>query len=77
MPTLVISGGQSPLPTRRICFHLARMIPEVTARTVATAGHMLPVTHVHEILPLIADHCGARRRHRAERDRERVERVSA
>jgi pimeloyl-ACP methyl ester carboxylesterase len=77
MPTLVVSGGQSPLPTRRICFHLARMIPDVTARRVADAGHMLPVTHASEILPLIANHCGARRGRRADRDRELLERVSA
>jgi hypothetical protein len=44
---------------------------------VATAGHMLPVTHVSEILPLIAGHCGAPRRRRADRDRELSERVSA
>jgi pimeloyl-ACP methyl ester carboxylesterase len=77
MPTLVVSGGQSPLPTRRICFHLSRMIPDVTVRTVANAGHMLPITHVSEVLPLIADHCSARRGRRAERDRELSERVSA
>ena len=77
MQTLVVSGGHSPLPTRRICFHLARMIPDVTARTVADAGHMLPVTHASKILPLIANHCGARRGRRADRDRELLERVSA
>jgi hypothetical protein len=53
------------------------MIPDVTARTVADAGHMLPVTHVSEILPLIADHCGARRGRRVDRNRELLERVSA
>ena len=53
------------------------MIPDVTARTVADAGHMLPVTNASEILPLIADHCGARRGRRADRDRELLERVSA
>jgi pimeloyl-ACP methyl ester carboxylesterase len=62
MPTLVASGGQSPFPTRRICFHLARMIPNVTVRTVASAGHMLPVTHAGDLLPLIARHCGVRRK---------------
>jgi pimeloyl-ACP methyl ester carboxylesterase len=77
MPTLVVSGGQSPLPTRRICFHLARLIPDVTARTVANAGHMLPVTHFSEILPLIADHCGTRRGRHSDRDRALLERVPA
>jgi hypothetical protein len=53
------------------------MIPDVTVRTVANAGHMLPITHVSEVLPLIADHCSARRGRRADRDRELSERVSA
>ena len=77
MPTLVVSGGQSPLPTRRICFHLARMIPDARARTVASAGHMLPVTHVSEILPLIAEHCGAPNRRRTDRSRGLLERIPA
>ena len=77
MPTLVVSGGQSPLPTQRICFHLARMISEVTVRTVASAGHMLPFTHFGEVLPLIAEHCGARRGRRASRDRALLERIPA
>jgi pimeloyl-ACP methyl ester carboxylesterase len=76
MPTLVVSGGRSPLPTRRICFHLARMIPDVTVRTVATAGHMLPFTHVNELLPLIVQHCSARRGRRIERSHESMERVA-
>jgi pimeloyl-ACP methyl ester carboxylesterase len=77
MPTLVVSGGQSPLPTRIICFHLARMIPDAKARTVADAGHMLPFTHVSEVLPLIADHCGGRRERRPERKNEVTERIPA
>ena len=77
MPTLVVSGGRSPLPTRRICSHLARMIPDVTVRTVATAGHMLPFTHSKELVPLIVDHCGGRRGLRAGRSHELMERVPA
>jgi pimeloyl-ACP methyl ester carboxylesterase len=76
MPTLVVSGGQSPLSTRRICFHLERVIPNVTARTVASAGHMLPVTHVSDVLPLIAEHCGRRQR-RADNDQRLLDRVPA
>ena len=77
MPTLVVSGGRSPLPTRRICFHLARMIPDVTAQTVTAAGHMLPFTHFNELLPLIVEHCGGRRGRRVERGHELMERVPA
>lgn len=77
MPTLVVSGGRSPLPTRRICSHLAHMIPDVTVRTVTTAGHMLPFTHCNELLPLIVDHCGGWRGRRTGRSHELVERVPA
>lgn len=77
MPTLVVSGGQSPLPTRRISFHLARTIPDVTVRTVVKAGHMLPFTHFSEVQPLVAEHCGARRKRRADRGRELIQRVPA
>jgi pimeloyl-ACP methyl ester carboxylesterase len=58
MPTLVVSGGRSPLPTRRIGFHLSHAIAKVTLRTVADAGHMLPFTHFRQLLPLIEAHCG-------------------
>lgn len=58
MPTLIVSGGRAPLPTRRICFHLAHAIPRATLRTVADAGHMLPFTHFKQLLPLIEAHCG-------------------
>lgn len=56
VPTLVIFGGRSPLPTRRICFHLARKLPDVRLRTIADAGHMLPMTHFSEICELVATH---------------------
>jgi pimeloyl-ACP methyl ester carboxylesterase len=58
MPTLVVSGGRSPLPTRRICHHLSHAIPKAAVRTVADAGHMLPFTHFRQLLPLIEAHCG-------------------
>ena len=53
------------------------MIPDVTVRTIATAGHMLPFTHCSELLPLIVDHCGGRRGRRAERTHELMDRVPA
>ena len=31
VPSVVISGGHSPFPTRRICYHLARTLPDVAA----------------------------------------------
>jgi hypothetical protein len=52
------------------------MLPDVTARTVASAGHMLPVTHVSEILPLLVEHCARQSRRLAGR-RELLERIPA
>ena len=62
VPTLIVSGGRSPFPTRRICFHLARTLPDVKLRMIDEAGHMLPLTHVRDIAPLIRFHCDARNR---------------
>lgn len=59
MPTLVVAGEISPQSTRRICFHLAQNIPDATLHTIPHAGHMLPFTHFKQLLPLIAEHCGA------------------
>jgi pimeloyl-ACP methyl ester carboxylesterase len=62
VPTLIMSGGLSPFPARRICFHLARTLPDVKLRTIDDAGHMLPMTHRKEILLLITAHCVAKYR---------------
>jgi len=56
VPAMVIFGGRSPLPTRRICFHLARKLPNVRLRTIADAGHMLPMTHLKDICELVSMH---------------------
>jgi pimeloyl-ACP methyl ester carboxylesterase len=60
VPTLVVSGGRSPFPTRRICFHLAPTLPDVKQRMIDEGGHMLPSSHFKEIAPLIRFHCDAR-----------------
>jgi len=59
VPTLLVFGERSPLPTRRICFHLARVLPSVRQRAIERAGHMLPFTHFNETLTLITHHCTA------------------
>ncbi|MGB8124237.1 MAG: hypothetical protein WCF50_11100, partial [Pseudolabrys sp.] len=51
--------GHSPFPTRRICYHLARTLPDVKLRMFDNAGHMLPMTHFREIHPLIKAHSDA------------------
>jgi pimeloyl-ACP methyl ester carboxylesterase len=56
VPTLIMSGGLSPFPARRICFHLARTLADVSGRIIDDAGHMLPFTHCKEALPLITAH---------------------
>ena len=71
VPTLVIFGERSPLPTRRICFHLARVLPDVRQRAIAGAGHMLPMTHGSEILQVITHHCNASRQHKAKIEHDR------
>jgi len=62
VPSMVVFGGRSPLPTRRICFHLARKLPDVRLRTIADAGHMLPMTHFKDICELVAAHSVVRRK---------------
>ena len=62
MPTLLVQGGASPLPTRRICSQLARVLPEARLAVVDGAGHMLPLTHGDHVNALIAAHLDAARR---------------
>lgn len=49
VPTLLLSGGKSPLPTQQIARRLASMMPHARHMHLPTAGHMLPVTHASEI----------------------------
>jgi pimeloyl-ACP methyl ester carboxylesterase len=56
LPTLVLCGGRSPLPARRICSHLARTLPKAELRTIDGAGHMMPTTHVAEVHSLVIAH---------------------
>jgi len=56
LPTLVIRGGTSPLPVRRIAWHLGRTLPRVRLETIEPAGHMAPLTHAADVNALIAAH---------------------
>jgi len=56
VPTLVIRGGTSPLPVRRIAWHLGRTLPRVQLETIDCAGHMAPLTHAADVNALIAAH---------------------
>jgi pimeloyl-ACP methyl ester carboxylesterase len=45
VPTLVMQGARTKLPTQRICERLATTLPEASMTTINAAGHMLPITH--------------------------------
>ena len=55
-PILVLCGGRSPAPSRRICNHLVRTMPKAALRTIDGAGHMMPTTHVAEVHSLVIAH---------------------
>jgi pimeloyl-ACP methyl ester carboxylesterase len=56
VPTLVIRGGASPLPVRRIAWHLGRTLPQARLETIEDAGHMAPLTHAADVNALVARH---------------------
>lgn len=60
-PTLVLCGGTSPAPARRVAALVAGAIPGATLRIVPEAGHMLPMTHPGAAQREIADFLAADR----------------
>jgi pimeloyl-ACP methyl ester carboxylesterase len=61
MPVLLVQGSASPLPARRICGQLSRIISGSRLEVVEGAGHMLPLTHAEQVNALVAAHLeGAR-----------------
>ena len=61
MPTLLVQGSASPLPARRICGQLSRIVAGSRLEIVEGAGHMLPLTHAERVNALVAAHLdGAR-----------------
>ncbi len=59
VPTLLMQGSATPLPTQRICRRLARVLPGASIRTIRGAGHMSPLTHRDEVNDLIVAHLAA------------------
>ena len=55
-PTLVLCGTVSPRPTRRLSRVIAEAIPQSRHRTIAGAGHMLPLTHADAANAFIIEH---------------------
>ena len=63
MPVLLMQGSASPLPTRRICGQLSRVLSDARIEVVEGAGHMLPLTHGDLVNRSVAAHlqrCDAR-----------------
>ena len=56
VPTLILCGTDSPRSTRRLSRVLTEAIPHARHRTIAGAGHMLPLTHAEAVNALIAEH---------------------
>jgi len=62
LPTLVLQGGATRAPTRRVCELLAATLPDVHRKVIEGAGHMLPLTHRAEVEARIAAHLEAHAR---------------
>jgi pimeloyl-ACP methyl ester carboxylesterase len=58
IPTLVITGKNSPEPSRAIAAHVARVIPKGRSIELSGTGHMGPVTHREAVAAIIAGHLG-------------------
>ena len=58
MPTLMVQGALTELPSRCICKRLRDAHPGWKSRVVQGAGHMLPLTHRDQVNNLIAEHIG-------------------
>ena len=61
VPTLLVQGGGTTLPSRCVCRRLRDVLPGAQFSVVQGAGHMLPVTHREAVNALIAGHLDARR----------------
>lgn len=59
VPTLLVQGGCTMLPSRCVCARLRVALPNASFRVVHGASHMLPVTHRDEVNALVAAHIGA------------------
>jgi len=59
LPTLLVQGGGTELPSRCICKRLREVHPEWKFSVVQGAGHMLPFTHRAQVNQLIAGHLDA------------------
>jgi pimeloyl-ACP methyl ester carboxylesterase len=56
LPTLIVQGGATRLPSRCVCRLLRGALPQAKFEMVPAAGHMLPITHRDQVNALIATH---------------------
>ncbi|MEZ5591747.1 MAG: alpha/beta hydrolase [Gammaproteobacteria bacterium] len=56
VPTLLLRGDRSPMPTHYIADKLAATLPGVSYQIIARAGHMVPLTHATAVNSLICAH---------------------
>lgn len=61
-PVLVLHGGLSPQPARRVAEILSQNIPGARLATVPGAGHMLPFSHAQEVGAAVIQHIAGRPR---------------
>jgi len=55
-PTLLLGGGKSPAPERRVLDALAVTLPHATLRIFPELGHMGPITHAAAVNAAIVEH---------------------
>jgi pimeloyl-ACP methyl ester carboxylesterase len=56
VPTLLICGGRTRMPARRVVEVLRRALPHALHNEIADAGHMSPLTHPRDIAEAIRRH---------------------
>lgn len=59
LPTLLLQGASTKLPSRRVCRRLRDALPGAAFELVEGAGHMLPITHRGEVNRHIVAHIDA------------------
>src|SRR5262245_65205312 len=56
IPTLLVQGSDTKLPSRTICQRLLAAVPAVSFKVVQGAGHMSPLTHRDAVNALVVEH---------------------
>ena len=54
-PTLLVTGTTSPAASLLVTEGIRRAAPRASSISISGAGHMLPITHVHELTRILRD----------------------